>query len=84
MLFLKKGLGNVIGSIQIIKPEQLKGSMDDLVGMDDIKREVLHLESMIQQRHLYESHNMDRPFNIMVTGPAGTGKTKLAGYLAKN
>jgi cell division protease FtsH len=26
---------------------------------------------------------MDKPFNVMLTGPAGTGKTKLAGYLAK-
>ena len=57
--------------------------MDDLIGMEDIKREVLHLEAMINQRHLYKSHNMDKPFNVMLTGPAGTGKTKLAGYLAK-
>jgi len=83
LLLLNKGLINPISSIQIFQPEQLKGSMSDLVGMEDIKREVLHLESMIHQRHLYKSHNMDKPFNIMVTGPAGTGKTKLAGYLAK-
>ena len=51
--------------------------------MEDIKREVLHLEAMINQRHLYKSHNMDKPFNVMLTGPAGTGKTKLTGYLAK-
>jgi cell division protease FtsH len=51
--------------------------------MDDIKREVRHLESMIHNRSIYKSHNIDKPFNVMLTGPAGTGKTKLAGYLAR-
>jgi cell division protease FtsH len=83
LFVLKKGFINQLSGTQIVQPENLKGSMDDLVGMEDIKREVLHLESMINQRHLYKSHNMDKPFNIMLTGPAGTGKTKLAGYLAK-
>jgi cell division protease FtsH len=57
--------------------------MDDLIGMDDIKQEVLHLEDMIRNRAEYKSHNIDKPFNVMLTGPAGTGKTKLVGYLAK-
>jgi len=74
------GLGH---GASVIKPENLKGSMDDLVGMEDIKREVAHLEEMIINRDLYRSHNIDKPFNVMLTGPAGTGKTKLAGYLAK-
>lgn len=84
MLFaLKKGLPGLGMSTAVIKPEDLKGSMDDLIGMEDIKREVAHLEDMIQHRDLYKSHNIDKPFNVMLTGPAGTGKTKLAGYLAK-
>ncbi|MGZ5202792.1 MAG: AAA family ATPase, partial [Telluria sp.] len=57
--------------------------LDDLIGMDDIKQEVLHLEDMIRNRDLYQQHNIDKPFNVMLTGPAGTGKTKLVGYLAK-
>lgn len=80
---VKKNLPLLAGGAKIIRPESLKGSLDDLIGMEDIKREVLHLEAMINQRHLYKSHNMDKPFNVMLTGPAGTGKTKLAGYLAK-
>ena len=80
---LKKNMPGMGSSTTVIRPEKLKGSMDDLVGMEDIKREVAHLESMIENRALYQSHNIDKPFNVMLTGPAGTGKTKLAGYLAK-
>jgi cell division protease FtsH len=81
---LRKGIPGMMGAnASIIKPENLKGSMDDLVGMEDIKQEVAHLEQMILNRDQYRSHNIDKPFNVMLTGPAGTGKTKLAGYLAK-
>lgn len=81
---LRKGIPGMMGnSAPVIKPESLKGSMDDLIGMEDIKQEVAHLEEMIRNRDLYRSHNIDKPFNVMLTGPAGTGKTKLAGYLAK-
>jgi len=80
---LKKSMPGMGSGVSVTRPEKLKGSMDDLVGMEDIKREVAHLESMIRNRDLYKSHNIDKPFNVMLTGPAGTGKTKLAGYLAK-
>lgn len=80
---LKKGMPGMASGASVVKPDSLKGSMDDLVGMEDIKQEVAHLEEMIRNRDLYRSHNIDKPFNVMLTGPAGTGKTKLAGYLAK-
>ncbi|HEY0847077.1 MAG TPA: AAA family ATPase [Noviherbaspirillum sp.] len=88
LVFLFVGLrkhlpGMTAGGASLVKPENLKGSMDDLIGMEDIKKEVAHLEEMIRNRDLYRSHNIDKPFNVMLTGPAGTGKTKLAGYLAK-
>jgi cell division protease FtsH len=80
---MKFGIPGMGMSASVINPDKLKGSMDDLIGMDDIKQEVLHLEDMIRNRDLYQSHNIDKPFNVMLTGPAGTGKTKLVGYLAK-
>ncbi|UMR31274.1 AAA family ATPase [Massilia sp. MB5] len=83
LFLLKAGLPGMGQSASVISPDKLKGSMDDLIGMDDIKQEVLHLEDMIRNRAVYKSHNIDKPFNVMLTGPAGTGKTKLAGYLAK-
>ncbi len=82
-VMLRKSMPGLGATASVIQPEKLKGSMDDLVGMEDIKREVAHLESMILNRDVYKSHNIDKPFNVMLTGPAGTGKTKLAGYLAK-
>ena len=80
---MKFGIPGMGVSAAVLTPDKLKGSMDDLIGMDDIKQEVLHLEDMIRNREVYKSHNIDKPFNVMLTGPAGTGKTKLAGYLAK-
>jgi cell division protease FtsH len=80
---MKFGVPGMGMSASVITPDKLKGSMDDLIGMDDIKQEVLHLEDMIRNRSEYQSHNIDKPFNVMLTGPAGTGKTKLVGYLAK-
>jgi cell division protease FtsH len=80
---MKFGIPGMGTSAQMISPDKLKGSMDDLIGMEDIKQEVLHLEDMIRNREEYHSHNIDKPFNVMLTGPAGTGKTKLVGYLAK-
>ncbi|MES2149939.1 MAG: AAA family ATPase [Pseudomonadota bacterium] len=80
---LKFGVPGMGMSAAVLTPDQLKGSMDDLIGMEDIKQEVLHLEDMIRNRAEYQSHNIERPFNVMLTGPAGTGKTKLVGYLAK-
>jgi cell division protease FtsH len=83
LYFVKFGIPGMNGGAQMIMPDKLKGSMDDLIGMEDIKQEVLHLEDMIRNRDLYQEHNIDKPFNVMLTGPAGTGKTKLVGYLAK-
>ena len=83
LVMLKKGMPGLGSNVPVIRPESLKGSMDDLVGMADIKQEVAHLEDMIRNRGIYRSHNIDKPFNVMLTGPAGTGKTRLAGYLAK-
>ncbi|WP_296944315.1 AAA family ATPase [uncultured Massilia sp.] len=80
---IKFGIPGMNAGAQLISPDKLKGSLDDLIGMEDIKQEVLHLEDMIRNRELYQEHNIDKPFNVMLTGPAGTGKTKLVGYLAK-
>ena len=70
-------------SLKFIEPDQVKGSIDDLVGMDDIKAEVAQIKDQYQRRAEYAEYGISKPFNVMFSGPAGTGKTKLASYLAK-
>jgi cell division protease FtsH len=70
-------------SLKFIEPDQVKGSIDDLVGMDDIKAEVAQIKDQYLRRTEYAEYGISKPFNVMFSGPAGTGKTKLASYLAK-
>jgi cell division protease FtsH len=70
-------------SLKFIEPMQVSGSIDDLVGMDDIKAEVAQIKDQYQRRAAYAEYGIIKPFNVMFSGPAGTGKTKLASYLAK-
>ena len=70
-------------SLKFIEPTQVSGSIDDLVGMDDIKAEVAQIKDQYQRRAAYAEYGISKPFNVMFSGPAGTGKTKLASYLAK-
>jgi cell division protease FtsH len=70
-------------SLKFIEPAQVQGSIDDLVGMDDIKAEVAQIKDQYQRRAEYAEYGIIKPFNVMFSGPAGSGKTKLASYLAK-
>jgi cell division protease FtsH len=70
-------------SLKFLEPNHVHGSIDDLVGMDDIKAEVAQIKDQYQRRAEYAEYGISKPFNVMFSGPAGTGKTKLASYLAK-
>ncbi len=70
-------------SLRFIEPNQVQGSIADLVGMDDIKKEVRQIKDQYERRAEYAEYGINKPFNVMFSGPAGTGKTKLASYLAK-
>ncbi len=70
-------------SLKFVEPTRVSGSIDDLVGMDDIKAEVAQIKDQYQRRAAYAEYGIIKPFNVMFSGPAGTGKTKLASYLAK-
>ena len=41
------------------------------------------IKDQYQRRAEYAEYGISKPFNVMFSGPAGTGKTKLASYLAK-
>ncbi|HSV44473.1 MAG TPA: AAA family ATPase [Ramlibacter sp.] len=70
-------------SLKFLEPAQVQGSIEDLVGMDDIKSEVAQIKDQYMRRAEYAEYGINKPFNVMFSGPAGTGKTKLASYLAK-
>jgi cell division protease FtsH len=81
--FLAFQLKGQFKSLRFIEPAQVQGSLEDLVGMDDIKSEVAQIKDQYQRRAEYAEYGINKPFNVMFSGPAGTGKTKLASYLAK-
>ncbi|NMG73553.1 AAA family ATPase [Aromatoleum diolicum] len=83
LAFLYLQLKGQFKSLKFIEPAQVRGSIDDLVGMDDIKAEVAQIKDQYQRRAEYAEYGISKPFNVMFSGPAGTGKTKLASYLAK-
>ncbi|MDR3410514.1 MAG: AAA family ATPase [Formivibrio sp.] len=83
MTFLFLQLKGQYKSLKFIEPALVSGSIDDLVGMDDIKTEVAQIKDQYQRRAEYAEYGIIKPFNVMFSGPAGTGKTKLASYLAK-
>jgi cell division protease FtsH len=81
--FLAFQLKGQFKSLKFIEPGQVHGSLTDLVGMDDIKAEVAQIKDQYMRRKEYAEYGINKPFNVMFSGPAGTGKTKLASYLAK-
>jgi cell division protease FtsH len=81
--FLAFQLKGQFKSLKFLEPAQIHGSIDDLVGMDDIKSEVAQIKDQYERRAAYAEYGISKPFNVMFSGPAGTGKTKLASYLAK-
>lgn len=81
--FLAFHLKGQFKSLRFIEPSQVQGSINDLVGMDDIKSEVRQIKDQYERRAEYAEYGIKKPFNVMFSGPAGTGKTKLASYLAK-
>lgn len=81
--FLYIQLKGQFKSLKFIEPAQVQGSIDELMGMDDIKAEVAQIKDQYERRAAYAEYGIHKPFNVMFSGPAGTGKTKLASYLAK-
>jgi cell division protease FtsH len=72
-----------VKALKFIEPTHVRGGIGDLVGMDDIKQEISQIVDQYKRRDAYAGYGISKPFNVMFSGPAGTGKTKLASYLAK-
>lgn len=82
-LFMRFGSRNMSTSADKVEPKDITDDLDDLIGMEDIKTELLQIEDMIRNRELYAKYNVNKKFNILMSGPAGVGKTKIARCLAK-
>lgn len=83
LAFLWFTLKGQIKSLKFIEPQQIQGGIDDLVGMEDIKAEIAQIRDQYERREEYAEYGVKKTFNVMFSGPAGTGKTKLASYLAR-
>lgn len=83
LVFLWLQMGGQRKALKFMSPNDIRGSLAELVGMDDIKAEVAQIRDQYERRAAYADYGVNKPFNVMFSGPAGTGKTKLASYLAK-
>ncbi len=87
ILFMLKSSGMMMlgggDKFKVYKPKEIKGSMDDIIGYDDIKEEIHHLVDMLRNIALYSKYGIEDIFNIMFSGEQGTGKTTMAVQIAK-
>ena len=83
VLLISSGISIFSKEFSAIYPEDIEGSLDDLIGYDDIKNESRQLLEIITQNNLYAEYGIKGTFNILFSGKAGTGKSKFALYLAK-
>ena len=84
LAFLWFQMGGQRKALKFLAPAEISGDITDLIGMDDIKAEVAQIRDQYERRAEYAAYGVNKPFNVMFSGPAGTGKTKLASYLAKD
>lgn len=69
---------------EIVYPADIDGNMSDLVGLDEeLKSDIMQLKDMIENSTEYAKRGVSELFNIMFSGPPGTGKTRAVSYLAK-
>ena len=83
LAFLWFQLRGQFKALKFVEPSQVRGNIGELVGMDDIKSEIAQIKDQYLRRQAYADYGVNKTFNVMFSGPAGTGKTKLASYLAK-
>ncbi len=82
--YILHSMGLFEKKIDTYKPEDIEGSFDDIVGQEEIKRELKIVSDMVKKEDYYKTYGIDRPTNMIFSGAPGTGKTKMAGYFAKS
>jgi cell division protease FtsH len=83
LMLVMSGINPFSKEFSALYPEEIEGSLDDLIGYEDIKQESKQLRNIISKNTLYAEYGIEGTFNILFSGKAGTGKSKFAQYLAK-
>ena len=82
-LMMSSGINFFSNEFPALYPEQIDGSLDDLIGYEEIKEESRQLLGIITRNRDYAEYGIEGTFNILFSGKAGTGKSKFALFLAK-
>jgi cell division protease FtsH len=85
IIYMLQSSGMLLNSdkFTVYRPKEIKGSMEDIIGYDDVKEEIKHLVDMLKNVDLYSKYGIEDFFNIMFSGTQGTGKTTMAVQIAK-
>lgn len=71
------------GGFRVVRPEDMKETLDDIAGIDELRGRVRETIRIIRDPSVVERMGGKPPRGMLVSGPPGTGKTMLARAIAK-